>query len=434
MLRVIRKISPGFIKLWYHKAVALLATVRYGFPANKIKVIGITGTDGKTTTTFLTTSILQAAGYKVAECSGIRYKIDNKEWKNESDNTTPGGFQLRKFISQAVKEKCDYLVLEVTSWAITQSRVWGISFDVALLTNLTYEHLDLHGSMDEYRKAKGKLFEGLTKSKRKMNVPKISIVNNDDNDAAYFLKFPADKKITYGIDTSTDVRAENITPGADGIEFDLLVKGERERVKFKMPGLYNVYNCLAASSIGYSQGVSLEAIKNGIEKMEYVPGRMEKINEGQNFQVVVDFAHTPNGMSQLFKTARSMIEPGKKIIAVYGATGGRDKGKRPLIGEAAGQLIDFSFLTTEDPRHEDPMDIAKAIEIGLKKKGKVLGQDYQFVIDRAEAIDQAVKMAKTGDIVLLCSMGCYDCMYVGDGKIPWDDRLKARESLRKLLG
>lgn len=431
MLNLLRKITPKFAKKIYHKSLAMLAAFIYRFPSHKIKIIGITGTDGKTTTCFLTTSILDEAGFKVAECSGIRFKIGEREWKNKTDNTTPGRFKLRKFISKAVKEKCDFLVLEVTSWAISQNRVWGISFDKVLLTNLTYEHLDLHGTMDEYRKAKGTLFKNLSKSKRKKNVSKVSIVNNDDNDAKYFLSFDADEKITYGERTNADIMAENIYPQRDRIEFDLVVNGGRKKVSFKLPGMYNVYNALAASSVAVSEGIDLEVIKKGIEKLEYIPGRMERINEGQDFTVVVDFAHTPNGMRELFSAARKMISENNKVIGIYGATGGRDKQKRPLIGEAVGDLVDFSILTTEDPRNEDPRKIANDIEVGLKKKGKVLGRDYTFVIDRAKAIAHGVKIAQKGDIILICSMGCYECMYVGDGKIPWDDRLEAKKALKE---
>ncbi|HEX9664475.1 MAG TPA: UDP-N-acetylmuramoyl-L-alanyl-D-glutamate--2,6-diaminopimelate ligase [Patescibacteria group bacterium] len=431
MINTLRKITPRFIKNFYHKTLALLASFIYGFPSRKIKIIAITGTDGKTTTCYLTTSILETAGYKVAELSGIRFKIGDKEWPNKTDNTTPGRFKLRKFISRAVKNKCDYLVLEVTSWALAQYRVKNVSIDIALLTNLTLEHLDLHKTMAEYRQAKGRLFEMLSTGYYLENVPKISIVNLDDNDAQYFLSFKADQKITYGIETATDISAENVKPGADKIDFDLLLNEQSVRVSFKLPGLYNVYNALAAAAVGSALKINSEKIKQGIEKIEYVPGRMERIDAGQDFTVVVDFAHTPNGLKELFKAARTMIEPGKKIIAVYGSAGGRDKEKRPLIGEVAGQLVDFSFLTTDDPRNEDPLKIAQTIEIGLKKTGKVLGKDYTFVIDRAEAIAEAVRMARPGDIVLLCSMGCYQCMYVGDGKITWDDRLEARKALEK---
>lgn len=429
-IRFFRKHTPDSLKLFYHRALARLASILYPVDQSKVKIIGVTGTDGKTTTSYFLHQIFEEAGYKVASVNSIRFKIGDKEWKNDTDNTTPGRFELMRFIKQAVTAGCQVIILEVTSWGIVQSRVRGINFDAAVLTNVTYEHLDLHKTFENYKRAKGELFVVTAQGQRKANTPKLSVVNMDDPSNEFFLQFSADKKISYGMETAATLRAHDIHTQEGEIKFNLLTPDSKLSIALKLPGLFNVYNALAAAGVAWGWGVPLEKIKSGLEKLEYVPGRLEKIDEGQPFGVIVDFAHTPNGMKQLFLTARSLY-PSGKVIAVYGATGGRDPGKRPRIGEAAAQYADFSVLTTEDPRHEDPAKIAEQIAQGLKEKGSVEGEDFIFIKDRAQAIAHAVRMAKPGDVVLLCSMGCYDCMYVGDGKIPWDDRVQAHKALHQ---
>lgn len=418
------------LKRYYHFLWSLGALIRYGNASKRMIVIGVTGTDGKTTTTTLIHSILKTAGKRVAMINGLRYVLPSKEWKNTSDNSTPGHGEIHRFLSQAANEGCEYVIIEVTSWGLDQFRVWGIAFDVVVLTNLTYEHLDLHGSMEAYKAAKGRLFEQLN-SALKPGQRKTAIVNADDASAAYYKALSVDALLTYGIDTPADVIAKDVISMPQA-QFMVCQGTECQPVKLQLVGTFNVSNALAATSVGLALGLDLKTIAKGLEAVPGVPGRMEFLREGQPFHVIVDFAHTPNGFKVLFNAARDLVGKDHKVIAVYGATGGRDKGRRPMVGELAAEMIDFSVLTSEDPRNEDPEMIAKDIEKGLNTKGAQQGKDYLFIKDRAEAILYAVRMAKPGDAVLLCSMGDYDVMYVGDGKVAWSDREAAKGALKTL--
>lgn len=418
------------LKRYYHLAWSLGALLRYGNASKRMIVIGVTGTDGKTTTTTLIHSILKTAGKRVAMINGLRYVLPSKEWKNTSDNSTPGHGAVYAFLKQAADEDCDYAIVEVTSWGLDQFRVWGIAFDVVVLTNLTYEHLDLHGSMDAYKEAKGRLFRQLA-STTKPGQRKTAIVNADDASAEYFKALSVDQAITYGMHTSADILAQDVV-SMPKASFTACEGVDCQSIQLQLVGKFNVSNALAAASVGRALGLSWNDIAKGLQAIPGVPGRMEFVDAGQPFHLIVDFAHTPNGFKVLFEAARDLAGKDHRVIAVYGATGGRDKGRRPMVGELAAEMIDFSVLTTEDPRHEDPEMIAKDIEKGLNKKSAQQGKDYLFIKDRTEAILYAVKMAKPGDVVLLCSMGDYDVMYVGDGKVAWSDREAAKGALKTL--
>lgn len=417
-------------KRYYHLAWSLGALLRYGNASKRMIVIGVTGTDGKTTTTTLIHSILKTAGKRVAMINGLRCVLPSKAWKNASDNSTPGHGAVYAFLKQAADEGCEYAIVEVTSWGLDQFRVWGIAFDVVVLTNLTYEHLDLHGSMDAYKQAKGRLFKQLATA-QKTGQRKTAIVNADDESAEYFKALSVDQTITYGVDAQADIMAKEVK-AMPKARFTALENDAQQPIELQLVGRFNVSNALAAASVGRALGLSWEVIAKGLQAVPGVPGRMEFVNAGQPFHVIVDFAHTPNGFKVLFEAAKDLAGKEHKVIAVYGATGGRDKGRRPMVGELAAEMIDFSVLTTEDPRHEDPEMIAKDIEKGLNKKGAQQGKDYLFIKDRAEAILYAVKKAKPGDVVLLCSMGDYDVMYIGDGKVAWSDREAAKGALKTL--
>jgi UDP-N-acetylmuramoyl-L-alanyl-D-glutamate--2,6-diaminopimelate ligase len=429
-MNLLKQLIPKFVKRWYHLAWAILSILRYGRPSKKLKVIGVTGTDGKTTTTSLIFEGIKASGKKVAMLNGLEFVLPSKSWKNHSDNSTPGRFAIRKFLHQAVKEECEVVILEVTSWGLEQYRLLGVAIDVAIITNFAHEHLDLHGSMQRYRAMKGKLFKMLS-SKRKEGQQKVAIINKDDESASFFARYTADKQVFYSRKEEADLFAKNISQ-EDGLVFDLVFEEKVYQVNLMIEGEFNVSNAIAAIAACQAVGCDLEKAISGVGQLNQVAGRMEFIKEGQDFHVVVDFAHTAQAFEAIFTSMRKKIGPDKKIIAVYGSAGGRDPGRRKMIGEIAGRLIDFSVLTTDDPRTEDPEAIAKEIVKGLESEGKHVKEDFIFVRDRAEAIETGIKHANTGDAVLMLSMGDYDVMYVGTGKIDWSDREAAKRALKKL--
>lgn len=395
MKSLIKKIIPGFLLSWYHWGLALLGACFYFFPSRKLKVIGVTGTNGKTTVVSLVAAILEEAGFRVASLSGIRFKIGEKEWPNKLKMTMPGRFKVQKFFRQAVKAKCQYAVLEVTSEGIKQHRHRFIDFHTAIFTNLSLEHIEAHKGFENYRAAKGRLFKA---------AKKIHIINIDDKNADYFLKFKAEKKYTYGMERG-DFNNRNLG------------------LKLKLIGNFNIYNALAAIGVGVSQGVDPDFCKKTVEKMEGVPGRMEKII-GDPFNVFVDYAFTPNALEKVYQTLKPA---GAKLICVLGACGGgRDKWKRPVLGKIAGQYCDEVIVTNEDPYDENPMAIIDQVAQGA-------GSKVQKILDRREAIGKSLKIAQSGDVVVITGKGCEPWIVEAGGKKqPWDDRAVVKEEFQKM--
>ncbi len=432
MKNLIRKIIPDFFINWYHLKLAFLGAVFYSFPSRKLKVIGVTGTNGKSTVVHLTTKILEQAGFKTASISSIKFKIGDKEWKNDLKMTMPGRFKLQKFLWQAVKAGCQYVVLEVTSEGIKQHRQRFIDFDVAVFTNLSSEHIESHKGFENYRKAKLRLFK---------NTKKIHIVNSDDEDAKYFLQFPADQKIGFSLRNKNSkmkmAAAEDIKLFPTGSSF----KVNDTEFNFKLLGKFNIYNALAAICVGLSQGIDLETCKIALEKIEGIPGRMEIVVR-EPFTAVVDYAHTPTALEEVYKTAIHLkpktynLKP--NLICVLGsAGGGRDKWKRPELGKIAAQYCDEVILTNEDPYDEEPVEIINQVASGAENISINQSNQYKSavlkILDRREAIKKALKIAKNNDVVIITGKGCEPWMCVAKGKkIPWDDRKIAREEFEKL--
>lgn len=395
MKAFIVKLIPSFLISWYHFFLAFLGALFYCFPSRKLKVIGVTGTNGKSTVVSLTTKVLQEAGYKVASLSSIQFKVGDKEWPNTLKMTMPGRFKIQKFLKEAVQAACDYAVVEVTSEGIKQYRHKFINFKVAVLTNLTPEHIEAHGGFENYKKAKGKLFQ---------TVKQIHILNLEDENVSYFLQFPAKQKYTYGLQKG-DLTLQNT------------------QFKLKLLGEFNLYNALAAICVGLSQGVALVDCQRAIEKFEGVPGRMELVRE-KPFKVFVDYAFTPNALEKVYQTLRS--NKGKMICVLGACGGGRDKWKRPVLGEIAGRYCADVLVTNEDPYDEDPVKIIEEVAAGSKEKAKK-------ILDRREAVREAFKLARSGDTVIITGKGCEPWLMEAKGKkIPWDDRQVAREELAKL--
>ena len=397
MKEFIKKLSPVFFLDTYHFILAFLGALIYRFPSKNIKIIGVTGTNGKSTTVHLITKILETAGFKVATLSSISFKINKKEWPNTLRMTMPGRFQIQKFLRQAVDSECQYAVLEVTSEGIKQYRHKFINFEVAVFTNLTPEHIEAHGSFENYKRAKGKLFQA---------TKEIHVINLDNENAKYFLQFPANKKYTYGLNQG-DFNTQNT------------------QFKLKLIGDFNIYNALSAICVGVSQGISLETCKRALEKIEGIPGRMELVIQ-EPFKVFVDYAFTPNALEKVYRVIRENFNP-KKMICVLGSCGGgRDKWKRPVLGKLAAKYCDEVIVTNEDPYDENPMEIINQVANGV-------GQKAKKILDRRKAIQEALKTAQPNDIVIITGKGCEPSICVSNGKrIPWDDRKVTREEFKKL--
>lgn len=426
----IKKLVPQSIRNLYHFVQAVLANLIYGFPAKNIRIIGVTGTDGKTTTTQMVTRILEEAGKKVAMTSTINFRIAGKEKKNLSHYTTLSAFAVQKFLKQAVDEDCEYVVLETSSHSLDQFRVWGIEYEIAIVTNITREHLDYHKTMDEYRRAKKRLFEITAKNKG------VIIVNLDMENPDDFLDFNVENK--YGYTTHGSQRAAyssqlNVIE-AESVELNVQnTKYKVRDVEFTLhiPGEFNVENALAAICVGLAEGISLDKCAVALAKIEGVPGRMESIPNDKGLDVIVDFALTPQALDRLYGFLSGVKKNSQsKILAVFGSCGERDRGKRPLMGEIVAKYADYVILTNDEPYHEDPEEIIREIAKGIKNKKE--GENFWKIIDRREAIAKALSLGRAGDIVVVTGMGNFESMIIGDEKIPWNDKSVIREELEKI--
>jgi UDP-N-acetylmuramoyl-L-alanyl-D-glutamate--2,6-diaminopimelate ligase len=385
---IIKKFIPKFLFSVYHYKLAFLGALVFGFPGKnkKLKIIGVTGTSGKSTTVNFITKILEESGARVASISSIRFKVAEKEWENKYKMTMPGRFVIQKFLKQALKENCKYIVLEVTSEGIKQFRHKFINFDTVVFTNLSKEHIESHGSFENYRNAKLKLF------KENKN---IHIINADDENSKYFLDVSAKKKITF---SSKDL--------------------ESQKIKLNIIGQFNTMNALASIAVAKNYGIELDVCGRAIEKVKEISGRMEIVKK-EPFMVVVDYAHTPEQLESVYKSFKN-----KSLICVLGSCGGgRDKWKRPVLGEIAKKYCSKIIITNEDPYDEDPVEI-------INQVAQNSGENSEKILDRKEAIKKAVNLAKTGEVVVITGKGSEPWMCVANGKkIPWDDRVIAKEAL-----
>ena len=432
---IIKKFIPEqFISL-YHLIFAALAAFYYGWPSKKMIVIGITGTKGKTSAANFIWSVLTAGGHKTGLIGTANIKISEIEMLNKYHMTMPGRFILQKLLRQIADAGCEFVIVETTSEGIKQWRHFGIFYDVAIFTNLTPEHLEAHGnSFEKYKEAKGKMFKIIKNGKRKIingkEIKKIIIVNYDDPHKEYFLNFPADKKINFGTKEGSDFQADKIRNTEEGLEF--LVGSTPYQINIS--GKFNVYNALPAVAIGSVFGVSSEQIREGLKNLKNIPGRMEKIDEDQDFTVFVDYAHEKEGMSAVLETASEMaMQSIGKVIVLLGAEGGgRDKAKRPILGEIAAKNADFIVVSNVDPYEDDPKEICEDIAVATEKFGKTRGKNLFIIEDRREGIKKAISLANKNDVVLITGKGSEQSIVIGGRRFPWDDRTVVREELNKL--
>ncbi|OGI25029.1 MAG: hypothetical protein A3J76_02225 [Candidatus Moranbacteria bacterium RBG_13_45_13] len=459
-----KKIIPQSIKNIYHLFQAVLANVWYGFPSRRLLVIGVTGTNGKTTTVQMIAKILEEAGQKIAVASTINFKIGEKEWVNETKLTTLSIFGLQKHLREAVRAGCEYAVIEITSHALDQNRAWGTDFDVAVITNITREHLDYHGTMEKYAKAKERLFKIVSK-----NQSGVSVVNLGMEFAENFLKYPAGEKYGYCLEMPASPKlqrgghnvecppasicevfragrtqghsaklktiiARNIKLGIKNTRYQISASpagGQDTNFQINLPGEFNVENALAATCVGLSQDIPLEKIAEALAKIKGVPGRMEQIENDRELNIIVDYAVTPDSLKKLYDYINGLKKKNAKVIAVFGACGERDRGKRPIMGEIVARAADYAIVTNEDPYGEDPQQIIDEVFAGVKKH-KEENENAWRILDRREAIKKALRIAKPGDIVVVTGKGAEEIMAVGDDRISWNDPRAIREVLQEL--
>lgn len=409
-------------------ALALLSAKYFGNPSLSMTMVGVTGTNGKTTTTNMIAEVLKTSGRKVGLIGTINNIIGEKVLP--VSHTTPESPELQNLLSQMVKEGVSACVMEVSSHALKLHRVEGCVFDAAVFTNLTQDHLDLHGSMEDYLEAKLKLFRGLSNSGDKEG-PALAVINADDQYSGKFVRAAGENAIyTYGINGPADVLASDIRVNARGVGFTITGKCGGCTLNLKLAGKFNVYNALAAFTVSRALGIPVPHIKTALENMAGVPGRFELVNAGQDFSVIVDYAHTPDGLDNILTTARQITEG--RLITVFGCGGDRDRTKRPVMGEIAGRHSDITVITSDNPRTEDPMNIIRDIESGLM--GTVAREDYLVEPDRRKAIRLAVGKARQGDVVVIAGKGHEDYQIIGTTKYPFDDRVEADAAIREGIG
>ncbi len=413
ILYQIKKLIPRsvfeYFQPMYHRTLAYGGAMRYGFPSRGMKVIGVTGTKGKSTTVFLISKILEGAGKKVAAIGSLGYKIREREWPNTLKMSMPGRFRLQKFLAEARRAGCEYVVLEVTSEGIKQMRHLGIQFDTAVFANIHREHLENHGSFENYLRAKQELFRACGRT---------HVINGEDPHAQDFAGIKADKVITFGLQ-SGDVHPDSYNTMSDHSEFTIL----GESVMLPLAGPFNISNALAAIATASVYGVGIHQAAQALAAVSTIPGRMEFVQR-EPFTVVVDYAHTPDSLRAVY-TALKPHTTGK-LIAVFGATGGgRDKWKRPEFGKIADELADEIILTDDDPYEESRQGIVDEIKQGIGRT-----EHLQVILDRKEAIEAALRMAQPGDSVVITGKGSEPVMAIaGNKKIPWSDKQIVKDFL-----
>lgn len=395
------------------KALALASSNFYGQPWAKLKMIGITGTNGKTTSTYMIKSILEQTGRKVGLLGTIANYIESK--KVPSQRTTPESLELHELFSEMVSNGITHCVMEVSSHSLALNRVYGIEFSEGIFTNLTRDHLDFHKNFENYYEAKLILFKN----------SKVSVINTDDEFGEKVYKDVDNKKITFGLEGHTDITAKNISMHSRGIEFDMYYMGESVHINLNIPGRYNIYNALGSAAVCLNEGVSLLDVKNGLEKV-FVPGRCEIVTKDYNlgFEVIVDYAHSPDGLENILKTAREFTKG--RLITVFGCGGDRDKTKRPIMGSIASSLSDITVITSDNPRTEDPEVIIQDIVEGVKN------DNYVVIENRREAIEKAIKIAKKDDVIVVAGKGHENYQELKDKVIHFDEREVIAEIIKEL--
>jgi UDP-N-acetylmuramoyl-L-alanyl-D-glutamate--2,6-diaminopimelate ligase len=404
----------------YRKSRILALQARYGFPARGARVIAVTGTNGKTTTCNYINEMLKSAGFSTAMFTTAVVEMAGEQTINTIHRTVPLTAELLQFFKSAKEKNVDFVILEVTSHALDQHKLVGVPIEVAVMTNLTQDHLDYHGDMNTYASAKARLFNHYCR-------PKIAILNRDDEWFDFFKWQADDKVVSYGQDDKSSLHMRHIELDASGSRINLTYHQAPLTISTHLVGLFNAYNATAAAATGLSLGLTNVQVQKGISALQTVPGRMEAIDEGQNFSVIVDYAHTPDALENVLTTLKKVTHG--RVLLVFGATGDRDKTKRPVMGKIAAGSADLIFLTDDETYTEDPESIRRAVMDGIIASD---GADKTTEIsDRADAIKAAFMEAKKGDVVLLAGIGHQDYRAMAGVNEPWDEREVARRLLKK---
>ena len=402
----------------YHKLKAMMMAHKYKFPGKRMRVIGVTGTNGKTSTCFMIWKMLNEAGHKTGLMTTVAWGVDKLEEQIEH-MTTVDTETLNQRMQRIAESGAEFLVLEITSHALAQNRIYGVPIEIAVMTNVTHEHLDYHKTFKNYRDAKRKLFK----------VAKYGVINEDDESWSYFAS-DVDKYITYGINNGI-LKAEKIELAAEGVKYEVEEAGEKLKIRTHIPGKFTVYNSLAATAVGLKLGLTKKQIEDGILALVSVEGRMNRVNEGQDFEVIVDYAHTPDAFIKVFES----VVPGKKrrIISLFGGAGRRDESTRAERGEIGAKNSDIVIITEDDSRDEDRTLIAEEFARGAEKAGKTREKDLFVILDREEAIEKAISLAKKDDIVLVLGKGHEKTILRAEGAVPFEDLKVVRKVLKKTI-
>ena len=413
------------------EALAHLAASWYGHPSRDMVVIGVTGTDGKTTTVNLLRSIFRAADCRTGMISTVNAQIGDRYQDTGLHVTTPDAIPTQSLLAEMRDAGTEIVFLEATSIGLAHHRVTAVDFDVAVVTNVTHAHLNFHRTWERYCMDKARLFYMLA-SEQKPGIPKVSVLNAEDRSYPYLKGIPSDEQLTYALDAEADVTARGIALRPDGQSFIVYWPGGSFPLHTPLVERYNMYNILAAVSAALSLEVPVKDIQRGVAALSNVTGRMERIDEGQNFTAIVDFAHTPFALEQALKSLRPQTEG--RVIVVFGCAGERDVKKRVMMGRAAGEYADVTVITAEDPRREDLDEIIEQVAQGCEAVGAREGESYHRVPDRGTAIAYALRLAQEGDIVVAAGKGHEQSMCFGTVEYPWDDRVAMRAALQAHLG
>lgn len=410
------------------RALGILAARLLNDPSTHLRMIGVTGTNGKTTTTYLCKAMLESAKRHVGLIGTVAYEIGSE--RIGASHTTPGAVELQQLLARMVQGGLDTVAMEVSSHALAMDRASGCEYDMAVFTNLTQDHLDYHHTMEEYFQAKLRLFTELTTSGSKPG-PKRAIINVDDSWGLRIKQACRVPVWTYSIRGASDIRAHDVRLSVNGTSFRVVTPSGECQVESRLVGEHNIFNVLAAIGVGLNEGLSLDAIREGLHTVQNVPGRFERVEAGQSFTIVVDYAHTEDALVRLLAAAHALTTG--RIITVFGCGGDRDRGKRPKMGRAATERSDVVILTSDNPRTEDPMTILKEVEAGVRDVLETSRVRYEMIPDRRTAIETAIREAKRGDMVLIAGKGHEDYQIIGTQKFHFDDREVAREAVGKLM-